>query len=166
MLELAQSIQKSDLVNTNNGLSDQVSHLFAAFGDQQYREADSILRTFIPKDYTLGTHSRRAAIWALGLIHDGELDEDLAAKLVDRLNDVVSLEPEEDVVRQMCAVSLGRMGAKSSLDDLRKYSGTLGFGSLGCAWAIEKMTGEKMPPMPPAGQNQIDGWFLSPIPAS
>jgi hypothetical protein len=66
----------------------------------------------------------------------------------------------------MCALSLGRMDAKSALGDLRKYSGTLSAATRACAWAIEKMTGEKAPTLPPPGQVEIEGWFLKPIPAS
>ena len=161
MLEYAQSVDTSALADPNNGLSDQVSHLFIAFGDQQYREADSVLQTYIPKSFALGLDSRPAALWALGLIFEGELNEGLAKKMVERLNDVESLEPEDEVVRRMCAIGLARMDASSALSDLRKYSDSM----QACAWAIEKMTGEKAPPQPPPGQIEVDGWFLSPIPA-
>ncbi len=161
MLEYAQSVDTNALVHTTNGLSDQVSHLFIAFGDQQYRESDSLLRTYLPKSFALGMHSRPAAVWALGLIFEGELDEELAKTMVERLNDVESLEPEDYLVRCMCAVGIGRMDADSALSDLRKYSNSM----RACAWSIEKMTGEKAPPLPEPNQIEIEGWFLSPIPA-
>jgi HEAT repeat protein len=165
MLDHAQSIYEGfragELDDGIPGASLHVAHLFLAFGDQRYLESNGLLRKYLPKNMSLGVESRAAAAWALGMLYEDDVQEDLAAAMVKRLNDSSSPEPEIDEVRWMCAIALGRMKAESALSDLRENAGN---GSVGgaCHWAIERMTGE-VPPPPKNVVGRIDGWFLAPI---
>jgi len=167
MLKHAQSVYNqfsSEKMNDGMpGYSLQVAHLFIAFGDQQYGEAESLLRAYLPKRFELGYQSRPAAVWALGLIHEGAPKEDLVGILLDRFNDVASMIPETDEVRQMCAISFGRMRAEAVIPELRKYSNGLSLSGRACAWAMEKLSGE-VPRSIPQSRSEIEDWFLSPIP--
>lgn len=166
MLDHAQSVYegfKSGQLNDRmRGASRHVAHLFIAFGDHRYREADPLLRKYIPKDYSMGQQARPAACWALGMIYEDDVQEDLVPLMVARLNDDAGPEAEDDDVRWMCANALGRMKAESAIPDLRKHRGT---GSVGytCCWALERMTGEK-PLLPKTEKAVIREWFLMPVP--
>ncbi len=140
------------------GKSLHVAHLFQAFGDQRYAPAEALMRQYMPKDHSLGLESRAAAAWALGLLHEGDPDPELISIFVGRLYDN-QIDPDTDILRDMCAVALGNMKAEAALPDLRKLA-TAGMPS--CYWAIEQMTGEK-PPQPGSDLQTIDDWFLSPI---
>ncbi len=168
MLEHAQSVydgfRSGQLKDAMPGASLQVAHLFIALGDMKYAPADPLMREYLPKSFSLGDHSRPAAAWALGLIHEGNAEEKLVKTLLERLHDIKSLIPEYDSVRQMCAISLGRMNAESTLPDLRLYAGAGPYGvSQSCDWSIEKMTGEPPPTFAP-GTLIRDNWILRPIP--
>jgi hypothetical protein len=167
MLDHAQSVYdgfaRGELQDTMPGASLHVAHLFVAFGDQRYRQADPLLRKYLPKIRSLGDEARPAAAWALGLIHEDDLQEDLVEIMVERLNDTGPF-GEDGEVRRMCAVAMGRMQAKSALPDLRKHSVTQDNAGRACLWAIERMTGEKPPPLPEIDAREIGGWFLMPIP--
>jgi HEAT repeat protein len=164
MLDHARSVYdgfKSGQLNDNmQGASRHVAHLFIAFGDQRYKEADSLMRKYLPKDFSLGYQSRPAAAWALGLLFEDDAQEDLVPILERRLNDV-GPEPEDDDMRQMCATALGRMKAESAIPSLRKNAGISSAG-FACYWAIERMTGE-MPPPPKRESSTVEDWFLMPI---
>jgi HEAT repeat protein len=144
----------------------QLSQLNQLIGRQKYAPADAVLRKFIPHhgDKQLD-ESRAAAVWALGLIHDGKLVPELATALEARLNDAGSIPPEDTRVRRMSAVGLGRLGAKDALASLRKYypdKEPNGDGVHdGCGWAIQQLTGEVMPPPKTIDAGQRD-WFLVP----
>src|SRR5262249_25892909 len=68
----------------------QISQLNQFLGQQKYAPADALLRQFIP--HRMGPQideSRAAAVWALGLIHEGKTDPALVRDLEARLNDVM-----------------------------------------------------------------------------
>src|SRR5262249_37226283 len=51
----------------------QLSQLNQFLGQQKYLRADTVLRDFVPKrPGVVGAESRAAAVWALGLFHDGQ----------------------------------------------------------------------------------------------
>jgi HEAT repeat protein len=162
MLDHAQSVfdgfQAGQLSLSTPAASRHLAHLFIAFGDQQYRPADPLLREYLPKLNHLGYDSRPAAAWALGLIYQDNPQEDLARILVERLNDVGGLDPESQDMRHMCAISLGRMKAESALESLRRQAP----GNRACYWAIQQITGEEPPPIPTLDR-EFSGWFLSPL---
>ncbi len=141
----------------------QIAQLFMAFGQMAYQPADDLMRQYIPKNFDLGDTSRPAAIWGLGLLHQGKAPEDLTKQLLARLNDTEGDNPETEPVRQMSAISLGRLGSQSAIPNLRKFArpsnGTVG---LACLWAIEQLTGEVPPPLTPAILTKED-WFLAPL---
>ncbi len=142
-----------------------IAQLFQAFGQMKFAKAEPLLRQYVPKDFTIGVDTRVAAIWSLGHLHAGQPDEGLASQYVGRINDTNSMPPEMEEVRTMCAISLGRMKAESTISTLRGYlesdSVDTDFG-FACAWAIHQMTGE---PIPARGVRKIGqvGWFLEPL---
>jgi HEAT repeat protein len=145
----------------------RLSQLNQFMGYRKYVAADAVLRQFIPKQLTkVGGESRAAAIWALGRIHEGKSMPDLARLLEDRLNDSHSIPPEDNRVRLMSAITLGRLTAKEALPSLRSicrnrhpthdpiYNA--------CGWAIGRITGETM--LPPQTERRVQrDWFLSPL---
>ncbi len=143
-----------------------LSQLHQFLGQRKYRPAEALLRRFVPK-FAFGFvgESRAAAIWALGMIHEGKTDDALVEALEERLNDVGSRPPEDYRVRWMCAIALGRMKAKSTLASLRQWCQL--FKPTGepvtnaCGWAIEQITGQRMPPPETSIRYQPD-WFLIP----
>jgi HEAT repeat protein len=142
-----------------------ISQLHQLLGQQKYRPAEALLRRFIPKSaFGFAGESRAAAIWALGMIHDGKMDDALATALVARLTD--STRPPEDFrVLWMSAVALGRMKAKNSLESLRLwcpfFKPSRNYPSNACGWAIEQITGQRMPSPETAIRYRSD-WFLIP----
>ena len=144
----------------------QLSQLNQLLGKQKYQPADKVLRKFIAKRMGL-TEGRAAAIWALGLIHEGKQpDAALVTALVARLEDVTSIPPEMPPVRRMSAVTLGRMKADAALPTLRRFWPGVTTNTAtanACGWAIEQITGEKMPPGEPVRRGRLD-WFLLPVP--
>jgi HEAT repeat protein len=167
ILDHAQSVYdgfRSGQLNADmRGPALQMAHLFIGFGDQRYREADPLMRKYLPKDFSLGDHSRPAAAWALGMLYEDEPQEDLAAIMVKRLSDVRGPERESREMRRMCVVSLGRMKAESSLPALRRFGVGQETVARTCLWAIERMTGEPPPALEPAIR-EINDWFLAPLP--
>jgi HEAT repeat protein len=145
----------------------QLSQLNQFLGQRTYAPADMLLRKFIPHRATspVGPEERTAAIWALGRLHEGQAVPALATALVARLNDTRSIPPEETLVRQMSAITLGRMKAQSALASLRTYCPEQRAAAESvhnaCGWAIEQITGETL--APPKTQEKLwPDWFLSP----
>lgn len=141
----------------------QAQQIHQLFGILRYRPADALLREYVPKA-PIDANARSAALWALGLIHENEPDCDLAPLFAERLADVATVPPEWMQVRWMSAVGLGRLKAASQLDTLRRFAArdTM-FNPSGIAshWAIERITGEPMPPTPESVR-RVGGWFLEP----
>lgn len=142
----------------------QFSQLFQAFGLQRYREAEPLMRQFIPKDFGLGDEARAAAIWALGYLYEDAAPADLTEAFAARLSDVNSPLPEVHDVRLMSAVSLGRMkslGVVETLQRFRRDEGPAPVG-LACSWSLERITGNPHP-APPDSRTPLRDWFLVPI---
>jgi HEAT repeat protein len=144
----------------------RVAQLNQLLGQQKYQKAEGLLRRFIPRrpDASL-PESRAAAIWALGLLHEGEAVPALAKDLEARLNDTKSLPPEDDRVRWMAAAALGRMKAKQTLDSLKAncpdHEPSFNPVNNACGWAMEQITGEAFPP-PKTIRTARRDWFLVP----
>ncbi|MFA7235909.1 MAG: HEAT repeat domain-containing protein [Phycisphaeraceae bacterium] len=126
-------------------------------------EADATLRRAIPKEHPMG-QARSAAIWALGLIHEGRYNAALAGPLIGRINDNAGMMPESEDVRLAGVVALGRMKSEKSLDILRKYRETnQDTDSIRYAawWAVGHITGQTTEaPAVQAGRVRVR--FLSP----
>lgn len=141
----------------------QGQQIHQLFGLMRYAAAEDLLREYVPKAQ-VDPNARSAALWALGLLHEDEPDCDLAPAFAERLADVGTTPPEFYAVRWMAAVGLGRFRAASELDTLRQFAerDTM-FSPTGITsyWAVERITGEPMPPQP-ENFERIGGWFLEP----
>lgn len=129
------------------GLDPQVAHLFEAFGRLNYAPSESLMRQYVLKDPNFGERSRSAAIWSLGRMHEGVLDEALASQLIARLTDITSPPPESDLVRQMSAITLARMKAVTHAKAIRDFMGPGPQSSrMGIAfrWSVMQLTGEQL----------------------
>ncbi|MHB1155676.1 MAG: HEAT repeat domain-containing protein [Phycisphaerales bacterium] len=127
-------------------------------------DADATLRRAIPKEHPMGG-ARSAAVWALGLIHEGRYDATLAGPLIGRINDTAGMMPESEDVRLAGVVALGRMKSEQSLDILRKYRETnQDTDSIRYAawWAVGHITGQAAPP-PTVQPGRVRVQFLSPV---
>jgi HEAT repeat protein len=141
----------------------QLSQLNQLLGQMKYEPAEPLLLKFLPKRQIPGAESRAAAVWALGLLHEGKVVPALAKALEGRLNDY-PLDAERPQVRLMAAVGLGRMKAGQALPSLKKYwSGQLTDDTISnaCGWAIAQITGTALPAAVPMRKLQ-SGWFLVP----
>jgi hypothetical protein len=143
--------------------ANQLSQLLGALGEVHFAPAESHLRTYVPKGGP--ERARASAIWSLGKLLDGQGDPQLAKQLEERLADTASIPPEMLSVRAMGAITIGRLKSEPSLPVLREwYKVDTHNHYLGrcCGWAIERITGEKMPEAE-AFRMRIRGWFLEPL---
>lgn len=148
----------------------KLAQLVQFLGQSKYRPADPVLRKLIPPLFgsglTAGHETRAAAVWALGMIHDGTPNPELLSLFSGRLAAVNPGDLEDTRVRRMSATSLGRMKAADSVPLLRKFypaqKPSLDVVSNACGWAIEQITGEKVPAPGTVEVPQRD-WFLSPL---
>ncbi|MGE0759003.1 MAG: HEAT repeat domain-containing protein [Pirellulaceae bacterium] len=146
-------------------INEQHAQLFQSFGLERFAAAEPLMRRYVGKNMVFQARSRAAACWALGFLHEGKPDVQLAQQFAARLSDVNSQIPEEPEVRRMCAVSLGRMRATSTVPTLKTYAEYDSvYSDVGQAawWAVEEMTDETRPAAPPL-EKYILGWFLQPI---
>ena len=155
-----------DLAKVENDYRDaQISQLCQMFGINHYEPAIDTLKSYVPKEVmNRGTQSRASAIWSLGHIYEDRPQEELAAALVVRLNDVGSIPSEVTLVRAASAVTVARMGNAEQLPELRKNAKENGFsGEVGysCAWGIKRLTDEPIPVSKPVIISE-QGWFLYP----
>ncbi|MCO8124615.1 hypothetical protein NHH03_22950 [Stieleria sp. TO1_6] len=149
------------------GPKDMMAQLFMAFGQMDFREAEELMRTYLPKSYTKGNDARAAAVWSLGYFYEDESPDELTKILSQQLADADGDLPELEEVRRMSAISLGRMNSSSAIAGLRDYAGDdSGMVSRSCHWAIEKITGEPIPPPRKSLPLTYDNWFLTPVPAT
>lgn len=143
----------------------QVGLLFEALGLMKYAPAEELLRRYIPKDMTMGLMSRTTAIWALGHLHAGQPDEELAKLLFGRLTDPSLFPPELESVKTMSVVSMARMKTRTQAEPTQKFlfgKGPPETMNLQIRWALQEMMGEKFPELKPAIVMR-SGWFLEPI---
>ena len=143
----------------------QLSQLFQAFGRMKFREAEPLLREFVPKLQELGDDTRASACWALGHIREDDAPDELVQQLIQRLMDQNPEDPELLDVRIMCAVSLGRMKSPTAVEPLQLVEIRRGpDDSLGqaCGWALEKSTGQPRR-LPRPRFYRMTSYFLTPI---
>lgn len=144
----------------------QVAHLFEAMGRMKHAPARPLMEKYIANK-GFGEMPRCAAIWALGLLHEGAPDEKLVDAFVGRITESLDVRPvEHDRVRYMSAVSLVRMRAESSLEEMRGLLTLLGDSNpaspaVAARWTIKEFTGE--PGLPPDPFNIVTDWFLEPL---
>ncbi len=170
MLDHAESIYQglsSKQLNARMpGVTLHLAHLYLAFGDQAYTPSEPLLRKMIEKSYEYGEFARPAAIWALGMFHEGDADSDLVPLLTERLLDEEVEFPEMFFVRVMSAVSLGRMKATTVVDEIQGYVELGDLVGSAARWSVEQITGTPVPvPSMRRTTNTKDHWFLTPLPA-
>ena len=123
-----------------------------------------MLLKLVPKSYDYGEFARPAAVWSLGVLHNDDPEPELVASMVERLQDDEGMVPEIELVRVMCAVSLGRMNAVSAKSALAEYSVNTNMLASAARWGMEEITGEPVP-LPPRKPttNTKNQWFLTPL---
>jgi HEAT repeat protein len=174
-VEAQQARARAAAVNPNQKevplevLDHQLSQLIQFLGKEKHAPADAVLRQFIPRMEKPMTsvacpESRAAAIWALGMIHDGKPLPAVATALVQRLEDTGSLPPEDSRVRRMSAITLGRLQAQEALPSLRKMCPAFEPSeepvSNACGWAIEQLTGTLLPEPKPIQKLYRDEFLM------
>ena len=161
------------------GAYEKLEHLILALGRMRYADAAGVLQKYIAKPIPqvrgepppLETYKqdrlRAAAVWSLGHLYPSEAEEpspELVAGLTARVADATPIPAESKLVRQMAAVSLGRMGRQESLDVLRAHfdpaAAHIDVGRA-CGWAIGQLTGEEPSRQTTQEIRYID-WFLIP----
>jgi HEAT repeat protein len=145
--------------------------LIQFLGKHRHRPSEPLLRELVPPTFRgsptpAGAESRSAAVWALGKMHEGVVNTALSRLFIGRLNANNPGDVEDNRVRAMCAIALGRMKDKSAVETLRKYfvdtRPALDRVNNSCGWALEQITGEKMEA--PAVVEAFDlDWFLKPV---
>lgn len=143
----------------------QLSQLLQFMGKQKYVRAEAVMRSLVPRnDAIKPSEARSAAVWALGLLHEVKSVADLTGALEARLNDNLSLPPESNPVRQMSAITLGRLKAKGTLPSLQKftirYEMTQDAISNSCVWATHQITLDPIPASKPRKVRITRDWFL------
>jgi len=131
----------------------------------EVRRIDETMRRFIPRrPDNSWPESRAAAIWALGLIHEGKPDAKLAAALELRLTEA-RMPPEFVSVRRMSVVTIGRIKAQEILPTLQKmcpvFEPSTDPVTNACCWSISQLTGQPIPAPSTLRTIQRD-WFLTP----
>lgn len=129
-------------------LDGQLSQLIQLLGVVRYHQADSALRPMIPPTAPAGFETRAAACWALGLLHEGKATSELSRAFAGRVAAVFPGDIEDNRVRWTSAISVGRMKGKDYLHVIRKfYADQVSLDSVNnaCGWAIEQITGERLP---------------------
>lgn len=156
-------LSKAAYVPQFNADNLQLSQAFQCFGLMHYRPALALMIACIPKHAPYGLQAREAAIWAIGIIDNGQSHPHLARELAQRLDDMALPMPEFEQVRMMSAITLGRINGRAQLVDLKASfaADDIGNISLACRWAIGRLTG-KMPPLPHASEMFQTG-FLIPL---
>jgi hypothetical protein len=147
----------------SEALDSQLSQLFQMLGLVRYRPAEGAMLGLLPEGSPAGNETRAAASWALGLLHEGQPVPQVVAALTDRVAAVMPFHVEDSRVRRMCAVSLGRMKAKEAvptLESFYRWMPTIDPVNNACGWAIEQITGERVPAPVDVPLLQR-GWFLT-----
>ncbi|MFP6587854.1 MAG: hypothetical protein VB814_09420 [Pirellulaceae bacterium] len=166
-LKVAFESEKLDY-DTMFAINEQVAHLFQMFGQMKYSKSMPLMYRFIRKNALIRYRVRASAIWAAGLIYEGDLhgDPQLEKALLERLNDDAPMPPEDQLVKRMACISLARMGSngEETINSLWKYHRrTKPFGALrdGTEYALGQLIDEKFP-TPDARSYSGGPWLLEP----
>jgi HEAT repeat protein len=154
-----------------NAMYKQHEHLLEALALLRHREAESLLILFFPTppirlcppDIRLDTvwvnPLRLRAIWALGKIFENDPKLNVVQALLERFE-----QPDSAEVNAGCAITLGRMQAKTVIPRLQKEfkeGNEYSVIAYGAAWGVSRMTGEPIAKfkMTPTILGR-GGWFL------
>ena len=147
----------------NEDFSNEMAQIMQMFGQMMYRSAEPLARRYFPK-HSYHSRARGAAFWALGCWYTDHPDAALARGFAERLSDLEPMNSENELVRKMSAIGIGKMQAKEELDVLEKFNdGDEPATPVGmaCRWAIMRMTDQTLPP-PLPHRTKLTGWFLEP----
>ncbi len=142
----------------------QLAHLIELLGRLKAVAATPLLQPYVPKTFVYGVKSRAAAVWALGVIQEGQVNEPLAKQLMERVMDTMSSPPEEYDVRRASVLTLGRLRATTQLPALKQLIGETvdnDLFELTLRQAVLQISGEVLPIAPPLTFERT-GWFLEP----
>lgn len=140
----------------------QMSHLFELLGRAKSREAVDLMERYVPEGSPYGPAARAAAVWGLGLIQEGNVNELLSKQLMERVLDTMAPTPEDFDVRRASVLTLGRLRAKPQVAGLKELVGDAiepEIMELTIRWSILQITGETLAISPPLDVEQ-SGWFL------
>jgi HEAT repeat protein len=157
--------RRTDNPHAENATEDaQLAHLFELLGRLKTAQAMPLMEQYIPKNPKFGPASRTAAVWALGVIQEGQPNEAQAKQLMERAMDIMTSPPEFFSVRRAAVLTLGRLRAKSQLAGLKQLIGPTvdnDLLELTVRWSVLQISGEVLPIMPPVTIERT-GWFLEP----
>lgn len=146
-------------------LSSEQFHLFQTFGTMGYEPAVPLMRKYIPKSAPGGTHTRVAAIWAIGQILENRPDSAIGNALASRLSDVGGMFPEDENVRRMSAITMGLMNQVDQVPVIQQFyeiqEETPDI-RVATRWAVMRLTGTTLPEVT-VGPSNVTGWFLEPL---
>lgn len=116
------------------------------------------------KDVPLSPETRAIALWSLGVLMTDSEDDDLRKKYTERLFDDSPFNPEMNVVRAASAISMGLLGNKAAIADLKKGQTKFGGdGLVGRALSTAlKRFGEEHLPTTTSVDTSIGGWPVGP----
>ncbi|MFL2870131.1 MAG: HEAT repeat domain-containing protein [Pirellulaceae bacterium] len=149
-------------------INEQMAHLFQWFGLVKYAEATQVLELFVKKNGNVRFRIRAAATWAMAQILEGDSENERWIKLLlERLNDDAPMPPESPLVKRMAVVALAKMGVdddkiERNIRDLQVSTPEYSVLKDGCNWALNKLYGDPIPPMP---DQLVDSgpWLLEPL---
>ena len=146
-------------------IGEQSSYLIQYAGLMRLKDLQAMMEPHFGKTVPGGAFKRAAAMWTLGLFHEGDMVPDLTKSFLERIADRASVPPElDDEVQRMSAVALGLMKAKPAVAGLLEayeIDPPLTVIPDSARWALG-MIGEPLPePVKPRFLN-VGGWKLSP----
>ena len=155
-----------DLTPFNDDMLEQVCHIFQAFGEMNYKPAE----TLMVKSIALNTpfypfRIRASAAWAIGFYYVDNPDERIVGILEARVAYEAPMPPEGIIVKRMAAISLARMNSVESIPLLERYfysSPPTDFLKWTCAWAMGQL-GKEIEEKPDTIDVFSINWFLEPI---
>ena len=150
----------------------QMSQLVQLLGRSHYQPADPVLRSFVPKmphdrRPPISGEARTAAVWALGMLHEGKPDPTLARQFGQSLLAIFTpMGGDDERVLRMYSVALARMKATSAVPTLREFVQKCPMEPssmrIAAIYAIEQLTGKPFPPDPQVDRF-VGNWFLTPV---
>ena len=124
-------------------VNEQLGQIFQAFGEMKYTEAMPLLTRCCQKN-GMTFPLRSAAVWAVGMIKADDSEPELVKLFSQRILDEDIFNPEGQVVKQTCAIALGRMKSQDAvqllLDKHNTQENTSRF-KWACSWALNQING-------------------------
>lgn len=124
-------------------VNEQLGQIFQAFGELKYTQAMPLLTRCCQKN-GMTFPLRSAAVWAVGMIKAGNSEPALVKLFSQRILDEDIFNPEGQVVKQTCAIALGRMKSQDAvqllLDKHNTQENTSRF-KWACSWALNQING-------------------------